>query len=128
MGKAKDGDVLWAQGIGHTAYPKSFPERLEKLLDNNVKIRFIANKKSPHSEEFTSNLKTIPGIEWYPSMSNKIRVFGLSNNCVIVALPHPKEYEAILIKDESFTNILFEWFNEKINQLRTETQDGNSHD
>lgn len=127
MGKAKDGDVLWAQGIGHTAYPKSFPERLEKLLNNNVEIRFIANKKSPHYEEFTSILKTIPGVEWYPSMSNKIRVFGLSNYCVIVALPNPEKYEAILIKDESLTNILFEWFNEKFNQLRTGFQDGNSH-
>ena len=121
--KAKKGDILWAQGVGHTAYPRLFPIRLTKLLKKGVEVQFIVNRKSPQYDDFTEILREIPGLEFYPSYNNKVRLFGLSNHCVIVALPHPEKYEAILINDEYITSILFEWFKRKFNLLREGVRD-----
>ncbi|MBR6438351.1 MAG: DUF4062 domain-containing protein [Bacteroidales bacterium] len=118
MDEAKSGDIIWAQGVGHTAYPKSFSNRFKMLLNNGVSIRIIANKHSPQFEDFVSILRNIPGVEWYASELNTIRVFGLSDKELIIALPTPELYEAILIKDKSFVKVWFNWFDNRFNELK----------
>lgn len=117
MDEATVGDVIWAQGVGHTAYTDNFPTRLMELTNNGVEIRFIVNKKSSQYDDFTSILKRIPLLKWVSSENNKIRVFGLSEKCVIVALPSPGQYEAILIRDTYLTKVIFDWFNNKFYTL-----------
>lgn len=117
MDDATEGDVIWAQGVGHTAYTDRFQNRLTRLTNNGVEIHFITNKSSSQYEEFTSILKKIPRLKWVTSQNNKIRVFGLSCKCVIIALPSPGQYEAILVKDPYFTEVLHDWFCKKFNKL-----------
>lgn len=117
MDEATVGDVLWAQGVGHTAYTNRFQNRLTRLTNDGVEIHFITNKSSSQYEEFTSILKKTPRLKWVTSQNNKIRVFGLSCKCVIIALPSPGQYEAILVKDPYFTEVLHDWFCKKFNKL-----------
>jgi len=108
--KATKGDTIWAQGIGHTAYPKNLKQHLSRLASKGVTLEVIVNSHSSTASEFKDLLSSISTARFVERADNAIRVQGLSEKEAIIALPTPKSYTSIVVRDHYLVAVLRDWF------------------
>lgn len=120
--KAEAGDEIWAQGVGHTSYSSDFVEKLQRLIDNGINVKFIVNESSSQAGEFIEDLNKIPLLQKRIAEKNTVRLHGLAEKEVIISLPSPKPpYEAFVIKDKELTKALKQWFDARFNEITKTT-------
>ena len=108
--KAMQGDVIWAQGTSHTAYPKNLKEHMLRMADHGVRFEVIVNAHSPTANEFKDLLRSISTARFVERTDNVIRIQGLSDKEVIIPLPTTESYAAVVIRDTYLVTILRNWF------------------
>lgn len=111
--KAMRGDVLWAQGVGHTAYPKNLKEHLLRMANRGVEFEVIINAHSTTADQFKDLLRSISTARFVERTDNVTRVQGLSDKEVLIGLPTTESYAAVVIRDTPLVTILRNWFNNR---------------
>lgn len=114
---SRDGEEIWAQGVGMANYPGEVSQKILTAAGKGVSFRMIANVNSPALDEFVKLFEPIKKADIRRSNSNALRVQGLGTREVIVAFPTLTTYTAIKFTDRHFVSVVKEWFDRRFSSL-----------
>jgi len=117
--KAVSGDIVWGQSVTGGIYG-DISGKIVTAAARGVKYEMIFNSdvvKKKHTDlkhELESILKTVNSTVKLRD-DNDVRIQGLSDKEVVIALPTTNAYSAVLIKDSAVVRALHFWFNTRYN-------------
>ena len=115
--RADEGDTIWGQCVGCSSYSKDVRSKVLEAAGRNVSFRIIVNKYAPTIEDLTKLYDPLRGAKVVVGTDNSLRIQGLSNREVVIALPGLDSYTAILIKDPHFLSVFKGWFDSRFESL-----------
>jgi hypothetical protein len=80
----------------------------------------VVNKHSPTVQEFRLLFEPIHNAELVEGKDNAISLQGLSEREVVIAFPGVDSYTAVLVRDEYFTQLVRDWFDERFQRLTSQ--------
>ena len=116
--RGSGGDIVWGQCVGCTTYSQVVRSKLLEAAGKGVKFRMIVNAYTPALDEFRALFEPLSSAELVEGKDNALRVQGLSDCEVVVAVPGVDSYTAVLIKDPSFVRVIKEWFDARFESLK----------
>jgi hypothetical protein len=113
----RDGEEIWAQGVGMANYPGDVSKTILAAAGRGIGFRIIVNANSPAYDEFVRLFEPIKKADMRRSASSNLRVQGMSDREVIVAFPTLTTYTAVRFTDKNFVAVVKNWFDERFNNL-----------
>ena len=112
--KAKKDDVIWGQAVSGNAYG-DVAELLLKAVRRGVTFEIIfPDMDNDLKEEMREQMKMFSKNKVYTRADNDIRIQGLSDKEVVIALPSSNNtYFAVLIKDEPVVRVFRNWLSSR---------------
>ena len=117
---SEQGDTIWFQTVGMSNYPGNVQEKILEVAGRGVSFKMIFNKNNPSLKEFIQLFDPIKNATYKLAIDNRIRVQGLSTKEVIIAFPTLTRYTAIRFTDKAFIEIIFNWFENRFSDLKSE--------
>lgn len=114
--KAKSDDLIWGQCIGCHNYSDDVKDVILDKASLGVKFKIIVNSNAPTLKEFKKIYDPIKSATVIEAPDNKLRLFGISGQEVIISFSSIIGLTAIHIKDEDFTSIIKEFFETRWNK------------
>lgn len=115
--RAKDGDTIWAQTVSMRNYKGDVRGVVLGAAGRGIKFRMILNRSASGAEEFATLFGQIRSAELALADDNKVRIQGLSEREVIIAIPSLTGYIALRISDSDVVRIFKSWFDDRFDQL-----------
>lgn len=111
-------DLIWGQSMTGRHYNNIIP-KIADAAERGAKFKIIFNKNTAETNEIKDFFATLKNAEIHFRNDNRIRVMGLSDKEVVIALSDKKNYNAILIRDSEMIKIIRSWFDLRFNESTT---------
>lgn len=112
--RAEASDTIWGQSISGRNYG-SVGDKILNAAARGVHYKMIFNKNAHTINQVIDLFKTVDTAEVVELENNNVRLQGLSNKEVMIAISTERDYFGVLIKDENIVRLFHDWFEARFN-------------
>lgn len=107
--RATEKDIIWGQSITGRNYG-NVGDKILNAAARGVHYKMIFNKNAHSINQVINLFNAVDTAEVIELEDNNVRIQGLSNKEVMIAISSKSDYYGLLIKDESLVHLFREWF------------------
>jgi len=109
---AQPNDIIWGQSVSGRNYG-SVVDKISLAASRNVRFKFLFNKNASVINQIKDVFCTISTAQIKESEGNIVRIQGLSEKQVIIAISDYSSYIGLQISDPTIVCIFKEWFDKR---------------
>lgn len=118
--EAAPGDVIWTQCVGCGNYSVDTKSIVLGSASRGVAFKLILNAHAPTIREMRQLYAPLKNADLVEGTDNAIRIQGVSDKVVILALRSIDSYTGIKIRDPHLVKLFRDWFDQRFATLKAQ--------